>query len=264
MHRSAFHERLHRRLLARRAGVQRMPERNDALAVVAGDDRGVERLGQRDHLGGGACARRRRRSWGPRTGQQPGTRAIAAGSGAGGATRRDPGVHPIDGAASTSIEASIMAGPGRSAMAVNASSTAAASASGVRGRAWLARDARKRRRLAAVSCIQPRGAGVAEDLGGDVQHAADEASASPMPANALNAPGPVEVMHTPRGQRCARRPGGEGGRLLVADDDHPDRTSRQRVPHGQRVLAGNAEDDLDAVRLERLDQRPGTRFATRL
>jgi hypothetical protein len=93
--------------------------------------------------------------------------------------------------------ASIMAGPGRLAIAHSASSTAADSARGVAGRTWWRVTASKAARWPAVSCIQPRSPA---SLGTWVVMCSTrklDASASPIPAKALNAPGPVLVMQMP-------------------------------------------------------------------
>ena len=50
---------------------------------------------------------------------------------------------------------------------------------------------------------------------------------------------------------------GVGSSLLVADDDRSDRGAAVGLPEAERVLAGDAEDDLDAVCLECGHQRVG-------
>ena len=82
-------------------------------------------------------------------------------------------------------------------MAVNASSTAAASASGVRAREWLRVTPANAVDCPVVSCIHPRWPGSLRICVVMCSTRSDDASASPMPANALNAPGPVDVMQTP-------------------------------------------------------------------
>ena len=51
--------------------------------------------------------------------------------------------------------------------------------------------------------------------------------------------------------------GHEGGRLLVAGDDQLDRGVAQALDDVEVLLAGHAEDALDALVLERADQQVG-------
>ena len=104
---------------------------------------------------------------------------------------------PSAGCFSRSVITSIIAGPGRLAIAVSASSTDAASARGVPGRTWWRVTAVKAIDWPTDSCIQPRSPA---SLGTWVVMCSTrrlDASASPIPAKVLNAPGPVLVMQTP-------------------------------------------------------------------
>ena len=101
-------------------------------------------------------------------------------------------------------------------------------------------------------------AGVARHLGGDVQDAqvgrVGLAHAGECVEGAGAGAGDADA-DAVGGARIAD--GGEGGGLLVADDDRSNRGAAEGLPEAERVLAGDAEDDLDAVRLECGHQRVG-------
>ncbi len=82
--------------------------------------------------------------------------------------------------------------------------------------------------------------------------------ASATPVMRLVAPGPSVAMHTPaRAGQPAVDVGHERRALLVPRRDELDRAVEQRVHHVDVLLAGNAEDVLDAFVLEALDQQLG-------
>ena len=101
-------------------------------------------------------------------------------------------------------------------------------------------------------------AGVARHLGGDVQHAqvgcVGLAHAGEGVEGAGAGAGDADAETV--GGACVAD-GGEGGGLLMADDHRSDRGAAEGLPEAERVLAGDAEDDLDAVRLQRRHQRVG-------
>ena len=241
----ALDELLHRGLLDRRAGMQRMPARKDALAVVGRDHRRVERS---------ASARTAAAAWrAPPPAQirgasaasiRPRTRATAAGSGAGAATRVTRAGHGL--------------GDGRHDIGRDLD----------RGRAGIerhlperlvdgvderlrrrrpgveARHGRERLRLAAA-LVQVAAAGADEiggDLRGQVQHRRARGVGLRQRRQRVERPrAGARQVNAGAVARARIADRAEPGRLLVADDDPPDRGADQRVPHRQRVDPGQAE-----------------------
>ena len=246
-------------LLAGGSGVQRVAGRQHALAVEAGDDGRVQRLGQLGDAAGvqaGAAAGEDERrlsavqqlshaSDGGRVGRRRGqARDRDLGRlGGGGQHRR----HRLDHG---------RAGPGGD-RAQRLVDRGGQRGGGARPQV-MAGDGMEGAGLA-DGLVHPAAlAGVARHLGGDVQDAqvggVGLAHAGEGVEGAGAGAGDADA-DAVGGARVAD--GGEGGGLLVADDDRSDRGAAEGLPQAERVLAGDAEDDLDAVRLERGHQRVG-------
>ncbi len=237
--------------------MKRMAGRQDALAVEARDHRRIQRLGEGHHPVGrqpGTAAGEHERRVGP--GEQRG-RPLDRGRIGGG--RRDRG-HPRAGIV------------GRRRQHVGQRLDHHRPRPGGDRRQRLIHGGRQRSRRprchvvagdGGVGDALPRGfvhpaaaAGVAGDLRGDVQHPQVRG------VGLAHAREGVEGARAGAGQahpRPAGRPrvtdSGERRRLLVADDHRADPRPVERLPQRQRMLAGDAEHHLHAVRLERRDQR---------
>ena len=252
----------HGGLLLRRACVERVVGGHHALAVEAGHDRGVQRLGQCDHpvgsspaaapgkdqrrlrcgrqlsdAGHGCGVRRRQRD----RRHTAGVRLIGR-SRQNGRQRlhhrrprpgRDGGQRLVDGGSQR---------PRRPRLRM------------------VAGDRSERGRLADRLVHPAPLAGVAGHLSRDVQHPQVGGVRLPQSRKRVEGarPGAGDADADPvAGAGVAD--GGEGGGLLVADDHRANRRGVQRVPQAEGVLSGDPEHHLHPMGLQRAHQQRGTR-----